>query len=104
MLLVGSGIYATSSSPCFLAPSLPASYTSSMAETPQTVQPRRNDLRISPGPRMKAALALAILADIVQFFIPPAYIEGAAFPPDDIVDVCMAGILSWLLGWHWEFL
>lgn len=75
-----------------------------MAETPQTVPPGQNAVRITPGPRMKAALALAVLADIVQLFILPAWVEGAAFPPDDIFDVCMAGILSWLLGWHWEFL
>ncbi len=53
---------------------------------------------------MKTALALAILADIVQLIFLPIMIEGAAFPGDDIVDLCMAGILSWLLGWHWEFL
>lgn len=75
-----------------------------MADTPQTVPPGQGAIRISPGPRMKAALALAILADIVQLFILPASLAGAAFAPDDIVDACMAGILSWLLGWHWEFL
>jgi hypothetical protein len=75
-----------------------------MAETPQTVQPGQSAVRITPGPRMKAALLLAILADIVQMIIFPFVIEGAASPADDIVDVSMAGILSWLLGWHWEFL
>lgn len=75
-----------------------------MAETPQTVPPSQSGLRISPGPRMKAALLLAILADIVQLFMVPAFFAGAAFAPDDIIDACMAGILSWLLGWHWEFL
>jgi len=53
---------------------------------------------------MKAALVLAILADIVQWIVFPFSLEGAAFPADDVVDLCMAGILSWLLGWHWEFL
>ncbi|MGA3133872.1 MAG: hypothetical protein ABSD59_24180 [Terracidiphilus sp.] len=78
-----------------------------MAETPQTAQPDQNSIRISPGPRMKAALLLAILADIVQLFllpILPLFAAGAAFPPDDVIDLSMAGILSWLLGWHWEFL
>ena len=75
-----------------------------MAETPQTVPPSQSDLRISPGPRMKAALALAILADIVQVILFPIFFTGAESPPDDIFDACMAGILSWLLGWHWEFL
>jgi len=75
-----------------------------MAETPQTVQPSQSDLRISPGPRMKAALLLAILADIVQIVLFPIFLEGAESPADDILDACMAGVLSWLLGWHWEFL
>jgi hypothetical protein len=75
-----------------------------MAETPQTVPPGQTAVRISPGPRMKAALGLAIVADIVQLVLFPIFLEGAESPADDILDACMAGILSWLLGWHWEFL
>ena len=75
-----------------------------MAETPQKIEPAQNAIRISPGPRMKAALVLAILADIVQVILFPIFFTGAESPPDDIFDACMAGILSWLLGWHWEFL
>jgi hypothetical protein len=75
-----------------------------MADTPQTVPPSHSELRIAPGPRMKAALLLAILADIVQWVVFPLSLEGAAFPADDVLDLFMAGILSWLLGWHWEFL
>jgi hypothetical protein len=75
-----------------------------MAETPQTIQPSQNAIRISPGPRMKAALVLAILADIVQLALFPIFLEGAESPADDAVDLSMAGILTWLLGWHWEFL
>jgi len=75
-----------------------------MTATAQPTQSSQGAIRISPGPRMKTALLLAILADIVQLIIFPLFVEGAAFPPDDILDLCMAGILSWLLGWHWEFL
>ena len=75
-----------------------------MAESPQTVAPDQSRLRISPGPRMKTALALAVLADILQLIVFPVFLEGAASPADDIFDLSMAGILSWLLGWHWEFL
>ncbi len=75
-----------------------------MAETPQIVPPSQNALRISPGPRMKAALLLAVLADIVQLVLFPIFLAGAESPADDIIDASMAGILSWLLGWHWEFL
>lgn len=33
----------------------------------------------------------------------PLFIEGAASPVDDVLDLGMAGALSFLLGWHWEF-
>jgi hypothetical protein len=31
-------------------------------------------------------------------------VEGAMSPADDLLDLGVAGVLSWLLGWHWEFL
>lgn len=49
-------------------------------------------------------MALAIAADVVQMVLFPLFVEGAASPPDDLLDVCMGGVLSLLLGWHWEFL
>ncbi|MGA3333606.1 MAG: hypothetical protein ABSC62_05520 [Terracidiphilus sp.] len=58
---------------------------------------------ISPGPRFKAALILAILADVFQIVVFPLFVEGAASPPDDILDLGIAGLLTLLLGWHWEF-
>lgn len=53
---------------------------------------------------MRAAFALAIVADIVQIAVFPMFVEGAASPPDDLLDLGMAGAMSFLLGWHWEFL
>ena len=61
-------------------------------------------ITISAGPRMRTALLLAIVADAFQIVFSPLFFEGAASPADDILDLCMAGILSYLLGWHWEFL
>lgn len=61
-------------------------------------------LVLAPGVRLKAAMALAIIADVVQMAVFPFFVEGAASPADDILDLGMAGVLSWLLGWHWEFL
>jgi hypothetical protein len=52
---------------------------------------------------MRAALALAIVADLFQIAVFPMFIEGAASPADDLLDLCMAGAMSFLLGWHWEF-
>jgi hypothetical protein len=63
-----------------------------------------NDLRILPGPRMKIALAVAVIADILQMIVFPLVVEGAASPTDDLIDLGVAAILGLLLGWHWEFL
>ena len=59
---------------------------------------------IVPKVRMRTALALAIVADAVQILGAPIFAEGAASPVDDLVDLTMAAVLSYLLGWHWEFL
>ena len=61
-------------------------------------------IAISPASRLRAALALAIVADLVQIAIFPLFIEGAASPADDLLDLGVAGAMSYLLGWHWEFL
>lgn len=60
-------------------------------------------LVLTPGPRLRAALVLAIAADILQMVVFPLFVEGAGSPADDVLDLGMAGVLSWLLGWHWEF-
>lgn len=63
----------------------------------------QGQLVLTPGPRLRAALVLAIVADIVQMVVFPFFVEGAASPADDLLDLGMAGVLSYLLGWHWEF-
>ncbi len=60
-------------------------------------------ITISPRIRMRTALALAIAADLLQIAVFPMFIEGAASPADDLLDLAMAGAMSFLLGWHWEF-
>jgi len=64
----------------------------------------QRDLAIARGPRLKAALALAIVADITQMIVFPLVVEGAFSPADDLIDLCVGGVLTFLLGWHWEFL
>ena len=59
---------------------------------------------VSPGPRFKTAMVLAILADALQIIVFPAFVEGALSPADDILDFGIAALLINLLGWHWEFL
>jgi hypothetical protein len=59
---------------------------------------------ISPGARFRAAMMLAVIADALQIVVFPFFIEGAASPADDILDVGVGAVLVYLLGWHWEFL
>lgn len=63
-----------------------------------------NSISISAGPRMRAAMILAIIADALQMIVFPLFVEGAVSPVDDILDLGMAALLVRLLGWHWEFL
>lgn len=53
---------------------------------------------------MRAAMILAILADVVQLAVMPFFVEGAESPADDLLDFGVAAVLVRLLGWHWEFL
>jgi hypothetical protein len=59
---------------------------------------------IMAGPRLRTALVLAVIADIVQIVIFPLFVAGGASPADDILDLCVAGVLTLLLGYQWEFL
>ena len=61
-------------------------------------------ITISPGPRLRAAMIVAILADVLQMVVFPLFVEGAASPADDILDLGIGAVLTSLLGWHWEFL
>jgi hypothetical protein len=64
----------------------------------------RGSITISPGPRLRAALILAIIADALQIVVFPLFVEGAESPADDILDLGIGALLICLLGWHWEFL
>jgi hypothetical protein len=61
-------------------------------------------ITISPGPKFKTAMLLAIVADALQLVIFPAFVEGALSPADDLLDLGVAAMMVRLLGWHWEFL
>jgi hypothetical protein len=59
---------------------------------------------ISIRTRFRAALLLAILADALQVAVFPLFVEGAESPAADVLDLGMGAVLTYLLGWHWEFL
>lgn len=61
---------------------------------------------VSPHPRRKLALWIAIAADALQLGLLP--LLSTIFPvllaADDAIDVVVAIIMIRLLGWHWAFL
>src|SRR5580698_8003253 len=61
-------------------------------------------ITISPRSRFRAALILAIVADVLQLAVFPLFVEGAESPADDMLDLGVGAALIYLLGWHWEFL
>jgi hypothetical protein len=61
-------------------------------------------ISISPGPRFRTAMILALVADALQIVVFPVFVEGAISPADDILDFGIGAAMIHLLGWHWEFL
>ena len=60
-------------------------------------------ISMSPRARFRTALIVALIADALELGLFPLFAVGAAFPPDDILDVVAGAIMAFLLGWHWEF-
>jgi len=61
-------------------------------------------ISISPGPRFRTAMILAIAADALQIVVFPLFVQGALSPADDALDLGIGAAMVHLLGWHWEFL
>jgi len=61
-------------------------------------------VKVVAGPRLRIAMIVAIVADLLQLVFFPWFFEGVLSPAEDALDAGVAAILAWLLGWHWEFL
>jgi hypothetical protein len=61
-------------------------------------------ITISPGPRFRTAMILAMVADALQIVVFPLFVQGVLSPADDILDLGIGAAMIHLLGWHWEFL
>ena len=48
-------------------------------------------------------MAVAIIADLLQIAVFPMFVEGAASAPDDLLDLAVAAVHTYMLGWHCEF-
>jgi hypothetical protein len=53
---------------------------------------------------MLAARALAVVADAVQLGLLPLFVQGAASPLNDALDVAVGAVMVALVGWNWVFL
>jgi hypothetical protein len=60
-------------------------------------------ITITPRARFQVAMVLALIADALQIFLLPLFVEGAESPADDVLDLGVGVALISLLGWHWEF-
>jgi hypothetical protein len=74
-----------------------------MSSANQPARVKQSSVTISAGLRLRAAMVIAILADVLQLAIFPLFVTGLESPPDDLLDLGVGGLLTWLLGWHWEF-
>jgi hypothetical protein len=54
--------------------------------------------------RIRTARLIAVAADLLQIAVFPLFAPGAGSPVNDALDVAVAGLLTWLVGWHWSFL
>jgi hypothetical protein len=52
----------------------------------------------------RVALAIAVVADLLQLGLFPVFAGGALSVPDDVLDVVVALLLVLTLGWRWRFL
>ena len=64
---------------------------------------KKGAIAISAGPRLRAAMALAVVADVLEMVVFPLFVEGFDSPTADMLDLGIGAVLTYLLGWHWEF-
>ena len=64
---------------------------------------KQGDLTISSRPQFRTAMVVAIAADVLEMIVFPLFVEGFDSPAADLMDLCVGGVLTWLVGWHWEF-
>jgi len=76
-------------------------------EEPEIERIPRHQDHGQPPPALKrrrAALAIAIVADVVQWIALPLFMWGAASWINDSLDVAVAVVMIRLVGFHWAFL
>ncbi|MFB3915567.1 MAG: hypothetical protein ACE14M_02480 [Terriglobales bacterium] len=60
--------------------------------------------QLQPRDFSGVALAIAILADLLQLVLLPLFAEGILSPLNDLLDIVVAMAMVKLIGWHWAFL
>lgn len=63
--------------------------------------------RMRPLPTRRTVMAvrlIALTADAVQIGLLPLFLAGALSPVNAVLDLAVAAIMVWKLGWHVAFL
>jgi hypothetical protein len=78
----------------------------SLPVTPARMLPARMLPARTPPSRRRilAARALAVIADAIQLGLLPLFVQGAASPLNDALDVAVGAAMVALVGWNWVFL
>ena len=89
-----------------LVPSGPPSGPSAgpPAETPGGPPPAGLPPESGTPKRIRLARGIAIAADVVQLLLIPFFAGGVLSPFNDMLDVAVALVMIWLVGWHFAFL
>lgn len=54
--------------------------------------------------KVRLARLIALAADFVQVIAFPLFSMGALSPANNVLDLLVALLMTFLLGWHWAFL
>ena len=65
---------------------------------------QRSFTQLSESSRNKVALAVALIADLLQIIIFPVFAPGFFSPVENVLDIAVGAALWALLGWHYSFL
>ncbi|MFN8588975.1 MAG: hypothetical protein U0704_14380 [Candidatus Eisenbacteria bacterium] len=60
--------------------------------------------RFPMGRAHRAPWLVAVAADVVQWWLLPAFAPGGFSPFEAGLDFVVSAFLVWRLGWHWAFL
>jgi hypothetical protein len=74
------------------------------ADVPDPISSHSISPRLISSQRIWLARGVAVAADLVQIVFFPAFSEGFVSPLDVVVDIVVAVLLTFLIGWNIAFI